>query len=190
MTIALNHTVHTSTDNRVPDTWPTVNTGPRVNSTPSTRMFTSENPAPSAATPAQDRLKILCKIELQVKSEYNSWKPDDSQTQPPTLVPSPTLHTLYATLAPPYTLYSSKPAMCEVCVNGMFYSLARVNSGVVNFIQACPPAFSELPRRSGKLSAAGYFECVVPAASERKLSLSFYSAMYCSLISLMDMGCR
>jgi hypothetical protein len=78
----------------------------------------------------------------------------------------------------------------ELCVNGMIYSLTRVNSGVVNFIQACPHALSELPRPSGKLSAAGYCECVGPAASDHKLSLSVCIAVYCSLISLMDMGCR
>jgi hypothetical protein len=69
-------------------------------------------------------------------------------------------------------------SLADVCVNGMFYSLARVNNGVVNFIQACPPAFFELPHRNGKLSAAGYFKSVDPAASERKLSLSFCIAMY------------
>ena len=58
----------------------------------------------------------------------------------------------------------------------VFYSLTHVNSGAVNFTQACPQwhALSELPRRSGKLSAAGYFKSVGPAASERKLSLSLY----------------
>ena len=35
--------------------------------------------------------------------------------------------------------------------------------GAVNFIQACPPALSEFQsHRSGKLSAAGYFESVGP----------------------------
>jgi hypothetical protein len=49
----------------------------------------------------------------------------------------------------------------------------RVNSGVVNFIQACPPALSEV----GNSPRAGYFECVGPAAFDRKLSLSFCIAM-------------
>ena len=57
--------------------------------------------------------------------------------------------------------------------------------------QVSQHALSEFQsHRSGKLSAVGYFKFVDPAAFERKLFLSFYIAMYCSLTSLMEMDCR
>ena len=63
----------------------------------------------------------------------------------------------------------------------------------MRFIQACPPALSEFQSHlSGKLSAAGYFEYLVQAASELQV-VSFLSMLLCTAatyISWVDMGDR
>ena len=72
-------------------------------------------------------------------------------------VPSPTLHTLYTTLAPPYTLYSSKPATLRTTVPEM-----AIGAG------ATQPTFEVGSRRRDRASRVDVNGTVLPQNPGRR----------------------